>query len=65
MTSGDILSKAICNMLGSKVILVNLIWNELIFYAGLIQKPGSVGLLGFLCHNQSEYNIFCNYLQKL
>lgn len=47
----DILSQTICNVLRGQIILVELVRNEFICNARLVQQPGRVRLFYLLCHN--------------
>ena len=49
----DVLSETVGNMLCSEVVFIELVGDEAISDAGLVQQPGSIGLF-YLCHNVTK-----------
>ena len=50
----DVLSETVGNMLCSEVVFIELVGDEAISDAGLVQQPGSIGLFYLLCHNVTK-----------
>ena len=46
----DVLTKTVSYVLGSQVVLVELVRDEIVFYAGFVQKACSVGLFYLFCN---------------
>ena len=55
--TGDILSETVRNMLCRQVILVKLVWNQPIFYPGLVQQSCCICLFYLLCQISDKISI--------
>lgn len=49
----DRLAEAVCNVLSSKVVLVELVWDQVVRNLGLVKKAGGICLFGLLSHSAS------------